>query len=128
MGNETLRNAGKAKNDEFYTQIPDIANECSHYGLKFVINFQGKCRITSGCLRRFYKPGKGNYRFPWFVKMWVEGGLGMFANVVGARSETRAERNPKPPTGGVPSVAGARKQSAVAKLPGYAPLGLYANS
>ncbi|MDR2601357.1 MAG: adenine-specific methyltransferase EcoRI family protein, partial [Spirochaetaceae bacterium] len=31
MSNETLRNAGKAKNDEFYTQISDIANECSHY-------------------------------------------------------------------------------------------------
>ena len=31
MGNETLNNAGKAKNDEFYTQISDIANECRHY-------------------------------------------------------------------------------------------------
>jgi hypothetical protein len=35
MGNETLRNAGKAKNDEFYTQISDIANECSHYNGHF---------------------------------------------------------------------------------------------
>ncbi|MDR2534887.1 MAG: adenine-specific methyltransferase EcoRI family protein [Treponema sp.] len=31
MGNETLNNAGKAKNDEFYTQISDIAHECSRY-------------------------------------------------------------------------------------------------
>jgi hypothetical protein len=31
MGNETLNNAGKAKNDEFYTQISDIEKECSHY-------------------------------------------------------------------------------------------------
>jgi hypothetical protein len=31
MGNETLRNAGKAKNDEFYTQISDIEKECRHY-------------------------------------------------------------------------------------------------
>ena len=31
MSNETLRNAGRAKNDEFYTQISDIEKECSHY-------------------------------------------------------------------------------------------------
>jgi hypothetical protein len=31
MGNETLNAAGKAKNDEFYTQISDIERECSHY-------------------------------------------------------------------------------------------------
>jgi hypothetical protein len=31
MGNETLNAASKAKNDEFYTQISDIAKECSHY-------------------------------------------------------------------------------------------------
>ncbi|MDR3301021.1 MAG: adenine-specific methyltransferase EcoRI family protein [Spirochaetaceae bacterium] len=31
MGNKTLNSAGKAKNDEFYTQISDIAKECSHY-------------------------------------------------------------------------------------------------
>ena len=35
MGRETLRNAKKAKNDEFYTQISDIANECSHYKRHF---------------------------------------------------------------------------------------------
>jgi hypothetical protein len=31
MGNETLNAAGKAKNDEFYTQLSDIERECSHY-------------------------------------------------------------------------------------------------
>jgi hypothetical protein len=31
MGNETLIKAGKAKNDEFYTQISDIEKECRHY-------------------------------------------------------------------------------------------------
>ncbi|GMO61923.1 MAG: hypothetical protein Ta2A_08280 [Treponemataceae bacterium] len=31
VGNKTLRNAGKAKNDEFYTQLADIERECSHY-------------------------------------------------------------------------------------------------
>jgi hypothetical protein len=31
MSNETLINAGKAKNDEFYTQISDIEKECRHY-------------------------------------------------------------------------------------------------
>ena len=31
MGNETLNAAGKAKNDEFYTQLSDIEKECSHY-------------------------------------------------------------------------------------------------
>ena len=31
MENETLNNAGKAKNDEFYTQISDIEKECRHY-------------------------------------------------------------------------------------------------
>jgi hypothetical protein len=31
MGNETLNNAGRSKNDEFYTQISDIEKECSHY-------------------------------------------------------------------------------------------------
>jgi hypothetical protein len=31
MGNKTLNAAGKAKNDEFYTQISDIAKECTHY-------------------------------------------------------------------------------------------------
>ncbi|MDR0685355.1 MAG: adenine-specific methyltransferase EcoRI family protein, partial [Spirochaetaceae bacterium] len=31
MGNVTLNAAGKAKNDEFYTQISDIEKECSHY-------------------------------------------------------------------------------------------------
>ncbi|GHU45365.1 putative adenine-specific methylase [Spirochaetia bacterium] len=35
MGNETLRNANKAKNDEFYTQISDIEKECSHYKKHF---------------------------------------------------------------------------------------------
>jgi hypothetical protein len=38
MDNETLRNAGKAKNDEFYTQISDIEKECSHY----TEHFKGK--------------------------------------------------------------------------------------
>jgi hypothetical protein len=40
--------------------------------------------------------------------MWVEGGVGMFANEVGARSETRAVAEAEPPTGGIPSAAGAR--------------------
>ncbi|MDR2490705.1 MAG: adenine-specific methyltransferase EcoRI family protein, partial [Spirochaetaceae bacterium] len=31
MGNEALNAAGKAKNDEFYTQIADIETECRHY-------------------------------------------------------------------------------------------------
>jgi hypothetical protein len=31
MGNETLIKAGKAKNDEFYTQLLDIEKECQHY-------------------------------------------------------------------------------------------------
>ncbi|MDR3302965.1 MAG: adenine-specific methyltransferase EcoRI family protein, partial [Treponema sp.] len=31
MGNVTLNKASKAKNDEFYTQLSDIANECRHY-------------------------------------------------------------------------------------------------
>jgi hypothetical protein len=31
MGNETLNAAGRAKNDEFYTQISDIEKECNHY-------------------------------------------------------------------------------------------------
>jgi hypothetical protein len=31
MGNETLIKAGKAKNDEFYTQLSDIEKECRHY-------------------------------------------------------------------------------------------------
>ncbi|MDR0527115.1 MAG: adenine-specific methyltransferase EcoRI family protein, partial [Spirochaetaceae bacterium] len=31
MGNETLNAASRAKNDEFYTQLSDIANECRHY-------------------------------------------------------------------------------------------------
>jgi hypothetical protein len=33
--------------------------------------------------------------------MRVECAVGMLANVVGARSETIAEQNPEPPTGGV---------------------------
>jgi hypothetical protein len=35
MGNETLNNASKAKNDEFYTQISDITKECTHYKGQF---------------------------------------------------------------------------------------------
>ena len=31
MGNKSLQSASKAKNDEFYTQISDIENECSNY-------------------------------------------------------------------------------------------------
>jgi hypothetical protein len=31
MGNETLQNAKKAKQDEFYTQLTDIEKECGHY-------------------------------------------------------------------------------------------------
>jgi hypothetical protein len=42
-------------------------------------------------------------------------GVGMFANKVGARSETRAVAEAEPPTGGIPSVAGARKQTCYAQ-------------
>jgi hypothetical protein len=35
MGNEALKAAGKAKNDEFYTQISDIEKECGHYWQHF---------------------------------------------------------------------------------------------
>lgn len=35
MANTTLKNAAKAKNDEFYTQITDIEKECSHYTKHF---------------------------------------------------------------------------------------------
>jgi hypothetical protein len=38
MANTTLKNAAKAKNDEFYTQITDIEKECAHY----VGHFEGK--------------------------------------------------------------------------------------
>jgi hypothetical protein len=37
-------------------------------------------------------------------------GVEMFANEVGARSETRAVADAEPPAGGIPSAAGARKQ------------------
>jgi len=30
-GNRTLSQAKRAKQDEFYTQLPDIANELRHY-------------------------------------------------------------------------------------------------
>jgi len=30
-GNRTLSQAKRAKQDEFYTQLPDIANELKHY-------------------------------------------------------------------------------------------------
>jgi hypothetical protein len=43
-------------------------------------------------------------------------GVGMFANEVGARSETIAVAEAEPPTGGVPNAAGARKQSCYAKF------------
>jgi len=35
MANTPLKNAAKAKNDEFYTQISDIENECGHYHKHF---------------------------------------------------------------------------------------------
>jgi hypothetical protein len=35
MGNATLHSARDAKNDEFYTQISDIENECLHYEQHF---------------------------------------------------------------------------------------------
>jgi hypothetical protein len=35
MANAPLNAAGKAKNDEFYTQIADIERECSHYAEHF---------------------------------------------------------------------------------------------
>ncbi len=35
MSNKNLQNACKAKNDEFYTQIADIAKECKHYEKHF---------------------------------------------------------------------------------------------
>ena len=33
--NENLRNAKRQKNDEFYTQLPDIENELRHYSRHF---------------------------------------------------------------------------------------------
>jgi hypothetical protein len=38
MGNETFRNAGKAKNDEFYTQISYAEKKCWHYKGRFKKN------------------------------------------------------------------------------------------
>lgn len=54
MGNETLRNAGKAKNDEFYTQISDIEKECRHY----TGHFKGKtvfCNCDDPYESEFFK-------------------------------------------------------------------------
>jgi hypothetical protein len=54
MGNETLRNAGKAKNDEFYTQITDIEKECLHYKE----HFKGKtvfCNCDDPYKSEFFK-------------------------------------------------------------------------
>jgi hypothetical protein len=53
MGNETLRNAGKAKNDEFYTQLSDIEKECWHYQE----HFKGKsvlCNCDDPRVSRFF--------------------------------------------------------------------------
>jgi len=35
MANTSLKKANKAKNDEFYTQLPDIEKECQHYAKHF---------------------------------------------------------------------------------------------
>ncbi|MDR1787672.1 MAG: adenine-specific methyltransferase EcoRI family protein [Treponema sp.] len=54
MSNKTLLNAGKAKNDEFYTQLPDIERECAHY----TEQFQGKtvlCNCDDPAESQFWK-------------------------------------------------------------------------
>jgi hypothetical protein len=60
MGNVTLNNAGKAKNDEFYTQISDIEKECRHYKE----HFKGKtifCNCDDPYESEFFKYFASNF-------------------------------------------------------------------
>jgi hypothetical protein len=60
MGNEALKAASKAKNDEFYTQIADIERECYHYKN----HFKGKtvfCNCDDPYESDFFKYFAMNY-------------------------------------------------------------------
>jgi len=45
MKSGSLNSAKKNKNDEFYTQLPDIERECNHY----ITHFHGKT-ILCNCI------------------------------------------------------------------------------
>jgi hypothetical protein len=65
-GNRTLSSAKAAKQDEFYTQLPDIANELKHYR----DHFRGKV-VLCNCEDTYSRPvGRGKQlkhgrRIPW---------------------------------------------------------------
>jgi hypothetical protein len=68
MGNSNLRNANKAKNDEFYTQLADIEKELRHYKdqLRGKVIF---CNCDDPFESNFFKYFAMNFNFLGFKKL-----------------------------------------------------------
>ena len=67
--NTNLRNAKKAKNDEFFTQLSDIEREISHYDNAY---FKGKvvlCNCNDGTDSKFWEYFHKNFKFKGLKKL-----------------------------------------------------------
>ena len=66
-GNKSLHAANKAKQDEFYTQLPDIEKELKHYRK----HFSGKtvyCNCDDPTISNFFRYFQSEFRETWTQK------------------------------------------------------------